>query len=385
MSLIPPDHPPLSESGVLRLDSAMRPEARYRALVETLPDVLIVLFDTELRILSVEGGGVDQLPMPASAVIGKRLHEIGSPDQIRQVEPHYRAALRGEDSQFDYEFASGTTWWIQVIPMVDEDGRICGGMSHWRDVTKRIAAERAVAAYARELERSNAELQQYAYVASHDLSEPLRMINGYLKLLQRRYRDDLDEDAQQFIEYAADGAARMRGLIDDLLAFSRLGSEATEHAPVPLQQLVESTWRVLTAEREGPEPTLLATGLPVIYGDARQLGQVFQNLLSNALKFVEPGRAPVVEIHSTPLADGGWRIVVDDEGIGFDPTQAERMFRVFQRLHTRDEFPGTGVGLAIARKVIERHGGRIWAESRAGGGARFCIELPATAARIEAT
>ena len=356
----------------------MRPEARYRALVETLPDVLIVLFDLDLRILSVEGGGVDQLPMPASEVVGKYLHEIGSPDQIRQVEPHYRAALRGEDAQFDYEFASGTTWWIQVIPMIDEEGRIRGGMSHWRDVTQRVAAEREVAAYARELERSNAELEQFAYVASHDLSEPLRMINGYLKLLQRRYRDALDEDAHEFIDFATDGAARMRGLIDDLLAFSRLGREETEMTAVNLQELVESTWRLLTAEREGPEPTLLATGLPVVIGDARQLGQAFQNLLSNALKFVEPGHAPVVEVRSDLLPDGGWRIVVEDEGIGFAPAQAERMFRVFQRLHTRDEFPGTGIGLAITRKVIEGHGGRIWAEARPGGGARFSIDLPAS-------
>jgi PAS domain S-box-containing protein len=357
----------------------MRPEARYRALVETLPDVLIVLFDTELRILSVEGGGVDQLPMPASDIVGKRLHQIGNADQIAEVEPHYRAALRGEQAQFDYEFANGTTWWIQVIPMVDEQGHIRGGMSHWRDVTRRVAAERDVAAYARELERSNAELEQFAYVASHDLSEPLRMINGYLRLLQRRYRANLDDDAQQFIDFAMDGATRMRALIDDLLAFSRVGREDAENGAVDLQELVESTWRVLTAEREGPEPTLLATGLPVVMGDAGQLGQAFQNLLANALKFVEPGRAPVVELHSAVLPDGGWRIVVEDEGIGFDAGQAERMFRVFQRLHTRDEFPGTGVGLAIARKVIEGHGGRIWAEARAGGGARFCIDLPAGA------
>jgi PAS domain S-box-containing protein len=380
MSPIPPDQPQLSESGVLRLDSAMRPEARYRALVETLPDVLIVLFDRDLRILSVEGGGIDQLPMPVSELIGKCLDEVGSPDQVSEVEPHYRAALRGEDSQFDYEFANGTTWWIQVIPMIGEDGRIRGGMSHWRDVTRRVAAEREVAAYARDLERSNAELEQFAYVASHDLSEPLRMINGYLKLLRRRYRDSLDDDAQQFIDFAMDGAVRMRALIDDLLEFSRVGREEAQTDAVDLQELVEATWRVLTAEREGPAATLLATGLPVVMGDAGQLGQAFQNLLANALKFVEPGHAPVVELHSTPLPDGGWRIVVEDEGIGFAAGQAERMFRVFQRLHTRDEFPGTGVGLAITRKVIEGHGGSVSAEPRPGGGARFCIDLPVTAA-----
>jgi PAS domain S-box-containing protein len=375
MSLIPPDHPQLSESGVLRLDTAMRPEARYRALVETLPDVVVVLFDRDLRVLTLEGGAMDRVPQPPSELIGRRLDEIT--DRADEVEAYYRAALAGKGTEFDFETPNGVTWWVIAIPMVDERGETAGVMAQWRDITARVAAEREVAAYARELERSNAELEQFAYVASHDLSEPLRMINGYLKLLRRRYHDALDEDAQQFVDFAIDGATRMRGLIDDLLAFSRVGREEAETEAVDLQELVESTWRVLTAERAGPAPTLLATGLPVVMGDAVQLGQAFQNLLSNAVKFVEPGHAPVVELHSTPLSDGGWRIVVEDEGIGFAPAQADRMFRVFQRLHTRDEFPGTGVGLAIARKVIEGHGGRIWAEARAGGGARFCIELPA--------
>jgi signal transduction histidine kinase len=378
MPVTPPEPTPLTDSAVLRLDTAMGPEARYKALVEILPDVLIVLFDPELRILAIEGGGVDRLPQPVSAYIGKHLDEIASAQRIGELEPHFRAALAGTREDFDFEFADGTAWWIQVIPMVDALGRINGGMAQWRDVSARKSAERALAEHTRKLERSNAELEQFAYVASHDLSEPLRMINGYLKLLERRYADQLDEDAQQFIGFATGGAARMRELIDDLLEFSRLGQQERKSDAVDLQALVESTWQLLTVGREGPAPTLLATGLPVVIGDEGQLGQVFQNLLSNALKFVEPGRSPVVEIRSSPLPDGGWSIVIEDEGIGFDPSQAERLFRMFQRLHTRDEYAGTGVGLAIARKVIEGHGGHIHAEAREGGGARFRIDLPAT-------
>jgi PAS domain S-box-containing protein len=373
----PPGTPPLTESAVLRLNPALRPEARYKALVEILPDVLIVLFDRELRILSMEGGALDRVPVPAGAAIGKRLDELASPDQVSQLEPHMEAALRGEAATFDFDMPNGRTWWVHVIPMVDETGAVCGGMAQWRDVTARKAVERELQAYARELERSNAELEQFAYVASHDLSEPLRMITGYLRLLERRYADALDEDGREFVAFALDGAIRMRTLIDDLLTYSRVGRDVEPAEPVDVQALVETAWRTLTAGREGPPATLLATGLPTVMGDPQQLHQLFQNLLANALKFVAAGRAPVVEVRADVLPEGGWRFTVEDEGIGFDAEQAERIFRVFQRLHTRDEYSGTGVGLAIARKVVEHHGGRIWAEPREGGGARFRFDLPA--------
>ena len=364
------------ESGVLRLNPALRPEARYKALVEILPDALIVLFDRDLRVLSIEGGAVDRLPSPVSALVGRRVDELAG-DRLDEIATPYRAALEGRSGAFDFEMAGGVTWWVQVIPVVDDDGAVCGGMAKWRDVTARKTVERELEAHARELERSNAELEQYAYVASHDLSEPLRMINGYLKLLERRYSDQLDDDARQFIHFAVDGAERMRGLIDDLLAYSRIGRERSAPETVDTQAIVEEAWRTLTAERGGPEATLLATGLPTVTGDRHQLGQLFQNLLANAVKFVPPGRGPVVEVRADPLSMGGWRFTVEDEGIGFEAAQAERIFGVFQRLHTRDEFSGTGVGLAIARKVVEQHDGRIWAEPRPGGGARFCFDLPA--------
>ncbi len=374
-----PPHPAQApDSGVLRLNRAMRPEARYKALVESLADVLIVLFDAQLRVLTMEGGALERLPAPASTYVGRRVDELFSPEQLCEVEPCYRAALAGETSDFDFDTADGTTWWTHVIPMVDDDGHVTGGMAKWRDVTARKAAERALEQHALELERSNADLEQFAYMASHDLSEPLRMVSGYLSLLERRYAEALDDDAREFINYAIDGAARMRGLISDLLAFSRAGRDDAVTEAVDTQRLAEEAFRTLTAGRAGPEPTLLATGLPTLTGDPQQLGQLFQNLLSNALKFVDPGRPAVVEVRAQLLPDGGWRFVVDDDGIGLDAAQAERIFGMFQRLHTRDEFPGTGVGLAIARKVVERHSGRIWCEPRPGGGARFVFELQAS-------
>jgi light-regulated signal transduction histidine kinase (bacteriophytochrome) len=300
---------------------------------------------------------------------GHLLHEVLPPEALEVVEPHYRAALAGEGRSFDFESPdSGITWWTQVAPMLDENGRVIGGMAVQRDVSARAAATR-------ELERSNAELEQFAYVASHDLSEPLRMVTSYLQLLQRRYGDALDDDADEFIRYAVDGATRMRSLIDALLDYSRVGRVTARREPVDTAALVDRVAEVLTAGREGPPPVVERGELPVVDGDPEALTQVFQNLLGNALKFTPADRPARVEVGAEPQGSG-WVFTVADDGIGFDDAHAERIFRMFQRLHGREEYPGTGVGLAIARKVVERHGGRIWAEARPEGGARFRFELP---------
>jgi PAS domain S-box-containing protein len=351
-------------------------EGRYRALVENLPDTVITLFDGELRLLVAEGGGLEDFGRVASEIEGRLLAEVLDPGALEVIGPHFEAGLRGDGRSFDFEDpASGRTWWVQIAPMTDEGGRVIGGMAVWRDVSARAAAKRDLADRARELERSNAELEQFAYVASHDLSEPLRMVTSYLQLLQRRYEGRLDEDADEFIRFAVDGATRMRSLIDALLLYSRAGRGDTPVEPVDTAALVDRVAETLTAGREGPVARIHHGELPEIAGDPAQLGQLFQNLLGNALKFTSPGRAPEIEVSAAP-AGPGWVFTVADNGIGFDEAHAERIFRMFQRLHGRDEYPGTGVGLAIARKVVERHGGRIWAEPRPEGGARFRFELP---------
>jgi len=228
---------------------------------------------------------------------------------------------------------------------------------------------------ARELERSNAELEQFAYIASHDLSEPLRMVSSYLQLLRRRYEGKLDDDADAFIDYAVGGAGRMRDLIDGLLSYSRAGRGERPLAPVDTEQVAAHVIESLQAQEGARQVRFAAGDMPTVLGDEQQLGQLFQNLVGNAIKFVPDDRVP--EVRFTAERDGlVWRFRIADNGIGLDPAHADRIFRMFQRLHTRDDYPGTGIGLAIAKKVVERHGGEIWAEPREGGGTVFGFTLP---------
>jgi signal transduction histidine kinase len=227
-----------------------------------------------------------------------------------------------------------------------------------------------------ELARSNRELEQFAYVASHDLKEPLRKITIYLQLLERRYRDRLDADARQYLGHAVDAAGYMQTLVNDLLAYARLGSrprplERTDCAAVFDQALAN-----LAAAVQETKADVSRTALPAVPGDASQLVQLFQNLLDNALKFRQPGQAPVVRVDARRDGDD-WLFAVRDKGIGIDSRYAERIFVLFERLHGKGEYPGTGIGLAICKKIVEQHGGRIWVESQPGSGATFWFTLPA--------
>lgn len=225
-----------------------------------------------------------------------------------------------------------------------------------------------------ELERSNTELEQFAYVASHDLQEPLRMVSSYMQLLEKRYRGRLDDDADEFIAFAVDGAKRLQILIKDLLAFSRVKSRGKSFETTDSEWVLE---RVLTNLGElirENNATVTHDRLPAVMADEVQLEQVFQNLLGNAIKFhseVPP------EIHiGAERTNGEWKFSVHDNGIGIEPRYYERIFVIFQRLHSGDKYPGTGIGLAISKRIIERHGGRIWVETAPGGGSTFFFTLP---------
>src|SRR5215218_8944369 len=353
-------------------------EARYKALIAHLPDSTIHLFDHELRLLLSEGERMRAHGYDPQMLEGQLLQDAVPPAVYERLGPEYRAALEGETRSFDLDTLDGSaTYWVQIAPLRDDVGRIIGGMAISRDITARRQAEVALEQRAGELERSNNELEQFAYVASHDLSEPLRMVSSYLQLLRRRYHGKLDADADQFIDFAVDGAGRMRDLIDDLLTYSRAGRGDQPLEPVDSRAVVERVVDAVQTVDDAREARIAIGELPTVMGDRHQLVQLFQNLIGNAVKFVPDDRMPEIEVSAARAGDR-WRFEVCDNGIGLDPAHAERIFRMFQRLHTREEYAGTGIGLAIAKKVVERHGGTIWAEPRPEGGSRFSFTLPAT-------
>jgi PAS domain S-box-containing protein len=244
-----------------------------------------------------------------------------------------------------------------------------------RRVVRELAGlNRELEGHATELERSNSDLQQFAYIASHDLSEPLRTVSNFAQLLEKRYHEDLDERAQRYITHVVEGAERMQRLIQDLLTYSRIGQGGVAHAEVDVASSVADVFASLSASIEERGAEISVGKLPVLIADRTQIEQIFQNLLANALKFCSEDQ-PRIEVEGDEDAVG-WTFSVTDNGIGIEARHAERIFQVFQRLHGRAAYPGTGIGLAVCKRAVECHGGKIWAEPNPGGGTRFAFTIP---------
>jgi PAS domain S-box-containing protein len=348
--------------------------ARYRAVVANLPNVIVALFNTDEQLLVMEGGQMVRRGLQREDYEGRVLADAIDPAALPSIAPAVRAALAGAEQELEYA-TDDLVYEIHVAPLRAEDGVVIGAVAVARDVTALREALRSLEERARELERSNAELAEFAYVASHDLSEPLRTITGYLQLLRRRHGDALPDEADAYVQRGIESAERLRALIEDLLGYSRAGRSEHPTEPVDTESLVSAIATSVSATRE-PRPAIEWHGLPTVAGEARQLSQLLQNLISNAIKFVAAGTVPRICV-SAERENSWWQFAVDDNGIGIDPQDAERIFGMFQRLHTRERYPGTGIGLAIARKVVENHGGRIWAEPRCEGGTRMVFTLPA--------
>lgn len=294
-------------------------------------------------------------------------HDQPDLDAIRQA---IRDGTEGQAELRNYR-KDGTVFWNEfyIAPVRDSQGTLTHFIGVQTDITRRKNQEAELARKTEALAQSNAELQQFAYVASHDLQEPLRMVASYTQLLRKRYQGKLDADADEFIEYAVDGADRMQRLIRDLLEYSRVGSENTSFENTECELIWQHVMSNLSASIRDHHATVTHDPLPTIYANPTLLTQVFQNLIGNALKF--HGSSPAsIHVGATSLSDG-WEFFIRDNGIGIPPDQRDRIFAVFQRLHGRSNYPGTGIGLAICKRIVEKHDGTIWVDSEPGKGSTF--------------
>jgi PAS domain S-box-containing protein len=313
-------------------------------------------------------------------LIGRTVKEISHPEDRDLTDARRARVLAGEQESVRFEKRylrkNGSTVWVSLgIAVVrGEDGAPLYEIAMFDDITERKQAEAALREAHEELKRSNSELEQFAYVASHDLQEPLRMVSSYTQLLGRRYGDKFDADAKEFMGYIVDGAARMKQLIEDLLAYSRVGTKGKDFRPVDLGRALARALGNLKASIDESGASVTNDPLPTLPADELQLAQLFQNLVGNALKF-RGAAAPRIRVQVSEK-DKFFEIAVRDNGIGIEPQYFERIFMVFQRLHNKGEYPGTGIGLAICKKVVERHGGQIRVESQPGEGSAFIFTLP---------
>jgi PAS domain S-box-containing protein len=354
---------------------------KYRGLLEAAPDAMVVVN---------QGGEIVLLNVQAEKQFGYRRDELVG-QKVKNIIPEgfaerliadgTRSAAKalvqqiGTGIELSGRRRDGSEFPIEIMlsPLESAEGILVAAAI--RDITERKKSEEHLVKAVGELKRSNDELQQFAYVSSHDLQEPLRMVASYTQLLAKRYKGRLDSDADEFVAFAVDGCNRMQGLIQDLLAYWRTGTngkalrevsgdDALKEALTNLRRTIGESGAVVTHDR-----------LPVIQTDDTQLTQVFQNLVGNAIKYRS---AEVPHVHVSARKNGGpeWIFSVRDNGLGIDPQYFERIFILFQRLHGRNEFEGPGIGLAICKKILERLGGRIWVESQPGKGSTFHFALP---------
>jgi len=362
-------------------------EAReHLASIVDSSDDAIISKDANGTINAWNRGAIKIFGYSASEAVGQPVQMLIPPDRADE-ETDIMARIRRGESVEHYETirvrkdSKSIDVSVTISPIKDSVGKIVGASKIARDITARKVNEKRLAVQARELARkidelarSNADLEQFAYVASHDLQEPLRMVAAYTQLLAERYKGKLDENADKFIGYASEGAHRMQVLILDLLAFSRVGRAEAKYSSVDCNAVVEGLKQDLGSAIAESGAVLAHADLPVIRADRLQLTQVLQNLTANAIKF-RGNQKPEIFVGAEQAGEN-WQFSVKDNGIGIAPEFVENIFVVFQRLHTRTEYPGNGIGLAICKKIVDRNGGKIWVESQPGSGSTFKFTLP---------
>ena len=352
-------------------------QAKLAAIVESSNDAIIG--KTLDAIIATWNGGAQRIfGYTAAEAVGRHISMLIPPErQHEEAEIQERLARGDRIEHFETVRVTKDHRMIDVSltvsPIRNSAGIVVGASKIVRDITARKKAEQSLARQAEELARSNVELARFAYIASHDLQEPLRTVQSFAQLLERDCDGKLPSSAQESLGFITDAVQRMRTLINDLLAYSRVGSQGAAFGPADCKEICASLLENLKVSIESSQAEITVEPLPVVIGDATQLGQVFQNLLGNAIKF-RGKRTPRIHVSAREAASE-WVFSVTDNGIGIAPEYFERIFIIFQRLHTIEEYSGTGIGLAICKKIAERHGGRIWVESIVGEGSTFHFSI----------
>jgi len=337
-------------------------------------------------LLCVNQAECELLGFSEAEMVGRPIWDFMAPEDREKTRTGLLQRIADEQPlvplEREYKRRDGSSVMMEIHQkrIRDEAGRPTGLRTFLLDITQRKRAEITLLEQADKLSRSNAELEQFAYVASHDLQEPLRKIQAFGDRLKTKYEAGLGTEGLDYLTRMQNAAARMQILIQDLLSLSRVASHAKPFTSVDLGEVIHTVVSDLEMRLQDAKGRVEIGALPAIWGDRGQMAQLFQNLIGNGLKFRKPGENPVVKIESQPqtLANGaaGWQISVGDNGIGFDEKYRDRIFQIFQRLHGRNEYEGTGIGLAICRKIVDRHGGSVTANSSPGAGAKFIITLP---------
>jgi two-component system, chemotaxis family, sensor kinase Cph1 len=354
-------------------------EKRFRLLAEAVPQIVWTA-DPDGDVDYYNRKWTEFSGIPQKKSLGWKWSAAVHPDDREQSMATWRRSVaEGTPCEIEHRLrrADGAYRWFlsRALPIRDEQGRVLRWFGTATEITELREAQRALEKTNEELGRSNQELEQFAYIASHDLQTPLRSITGFLDLLSRRYQGKLGPEADEFIAFAVDGAQRMHQLINDILAFSRVTTHGLPFGPVDCRAILDRALVNLRAAI-GESGAVISQGeLPTVGGDESQLAQLFQNLVDNAIKYRKPGEPPRIHV-AAEEKETEWVFRVEDNGIGFDPRHTERVFQIFQRLHTTSEYSGTGIGLAICKKIVERHDGRMWVETEPGQGSTFYFTLP---------
>lgn len=352
-------------------------ESECESILDAMVDGLSI-HDLDFNIVRVNKALADMLGVTKQDLMGRKCYEIfhGLSGPIINC-PHARAIQTKKPAYLRLEepYLGRKVFRVSSTPLFDAGGNVTGTVHNVRDITYQESLAQSKRQATEELRRSNEELEEFAYVASHDMQEPLRTVSSYVQLLERRYADKLDSDARDFIAFAADGAARMQAMISDLSAYSRIGRREREFLPTDFEKALSEALANLESAIMESNAEVTIGPLPVIVADSSQITVLFQNLVGNAIKFRQEGVTPRVHVSAEKQGEK-WVFSVSDNGIGIDPKNFDRIFVIFQQLHPPDTYPGTGIGLAICKRIVERHGGSIWVESDPGKGTTFYFAIP---------